>query len=71
MFAAIEVEPVPTIKGAFVALVDAALHPAPSFNTVRLIVAEAGAAEEISVILQILQKDGIGYTVTIQLVVEV
>jgi hypothetical protein len=34
-------------------------------------VPETGAADEINVILQILQKDGIGYTVTIQLVVEV
>jgi hypothetical protein len=52
-------------------LPSAALQPAPSFKTLRFIVPETGAADEINVILLILQKDGIGYTVTIQLVVEV
>ncbi len=71
MLAAIVEEPVPTINGALAEFPEAALHPAPSFKTLRFIVPEPGAADENNVILQILQKDGMGCTVTIQLVVEV
>jgi len=71
MLAAIVAVAVPTMYGAFVAFVDAALHAAPLLSTDMFIVVVPGIADAIKVTLQILQKDGMGYTVTIQLVVEV
>jgi hypothetical protein len=61
---------VPSTKGFFAGLPDAAAQPAPSFKTVKLIVVDDGVPDAIKVILSILQKEGMGFTVTIQEEVE-
>jgi hypothetical protein len=70
MLLAITADPVLSIKGNFAAAPLAATHPAPSFNTVKLIVVLEGMPDAIKVILSILQKDGMGLTVVIHEEVE-
>jgi hypothetical protein len=70
MLLAITADPVLSIKGNFAGVPLAAAQPAPSFNTVKLIVVLEGIPDAIKVTFSILQKDGMGLTVTIQEEVE-
>lgn len=70
MLLAMTADPVPSIKGNLAYVPLAAAQPAPSFKTVRLIVVLEGMPDANKVILSILQKDGMGFTVTMKEEVE-